>query len=391
MKKELQKPLRIAVVTNNYLPYSGGVVSSIMAFTAELKRQGHEVLLITLDFGVSQQADDPAVRRVYCPIKFRYKKNYMAIPWRANAQVYALLKVFNPDVIHSQHPFLLGNAARRAARKLRVPITFTYHTVYQDYAHYVPLPAWLVKPLITRWVNRYASSVNQVITPSRAVEHYLHNAGVQTQKAFICSGLQAQFVPKQQPRKERVAGKPFELLVVSRFVPEKNIGFVLDLFADLERRFPSDYALTLIGYGQDFEPLRAYAYEQLRLPVSRVKFIHQPDKAVIAQAYCSADLFVFSSLTDVQPLVLVEAMAGATPIVALAGAGRAMIQHGYNGFIVPDAQEMIQTIIRIAHDKELHQQLQNNAWQTAQDFTPERATQRLVAAYEQMRQAYNTV
>ena len=78
--------MRIAFVTNNYYPYSGGVVSSIDALAEQLRKQGHEVFIITLDFLGKKHNNPAGVIRVNCPIKFRYKNNHMAIPWRPYAQ-----------------------------------------------------------------------------------------------------------------------------------------------------------------------------------------------------------------------------------------------------------------------------------------------------------------
>src|SRR5579871_3112801 len=155
----IQKPLRVAFVTNNYTPYSGGVVSSITSFAQELRNSGHEVMIITLDFGVNCN-DDPMVQRIPCPLTFTYKKNYMAIPLRARHHLQKLLGAFNPDIIHSQHPFLLGSTLRAVAKIVRCPVVFTYHTVYEDYAHYVPLPQRVTRWAIIQLVKAYCKSVN---------------------------------------------------------------------------------------------------------------------------------------------------------------------------------------------------------------------------------------
>ncbi len=135
------------MITNNFTPYTGGVVSSIKALVTELQEAGHELMLVTLSF--SNCGIDPSwVKRVYCPIRFQYKTNYMAISWRAEAQIKALMYDFKPDVVHLHHPFLLGKAGLAVAQALHIPTIFTYHTIYEAYAHYVPLPHWLLKKLI---------------------------------------------------------------------------------------------------------------------------------------------------------------------------------------------------------------------------------------------------
>src|SRR5436189_6357245 len=101
--------MRIIFVTNNYTPYSGGLVSSIDATVQELRAQGHNVLIITLNFlGDLHKAENDLIR-ITCPIRFMYKKNHMAIPWRPTHELLSIAKQFSPDIIHVHHPFLLGH------------------------------------------------------------------------------------------------------------------------------------------------------------------------------------------------------------------------------------------------------------------------------------------
>src|SRR5260221_14481310 len=102
--------MRIFFVTNNYIPYSGGVTQSIIELTDALRAQGHEVFIITLDFkpqpAVAKAMADKAqenVIRVPCPIRFMYKKNYMAIPWRPTHAIKQLINQYKPDIIHTHH------------------------------------------------------------------------------------------------------------------------------------------------------------------------------------------------------------------------------------------------------------------------------------------------
>ena len=99
--------MRIFFVTNTYTPYSGGVVQSITALVDELRKQGHEVFIITLTF-LDKHNDPEYVIRIPCPIRFMYKKNHMAIAWRPTYNIQSLIERYKPDIIHIHHPFLLG-------------------------------------------------------------------------------------------------------------------------------------------------------------------------------------------------------------------------------------------------------------------------------------------
>jgi 1,2-diacylglycerol 3-alpha-glucosyltransferase len=381
---KLTRQMKIAFVTNNYTPYSGGVVSSVRSFAYELKRQGHEVVIITLDFIPHHiDRDEVTVVRVPCYGRFTYRTNPMAIPYRATRFLRTYLASFNPDIIHSQHPFLLGNAALAAARSLDIPVVFTYHTVYEDYAYYLPyIPRFASRWLVKALVVAYCKKVQLIITPSKTIQDHLEHQKIQTPMRFICSGLQQAFVNEQSPDKRSSTAQYCKLLVVSRFVPEKNIKAALDLYVLLEQRCPGRFFMQLIGFGPELNNLQDYAYRVLKFSQDQVTFVHKPDKACIAQAYRDADLFLFTSLTDVQPLALVESFAAATPIVALTGSGRAVIEHGFNGFVTDSLDGMALYVLKLADDDALRRSFQINAFATAQRFTPMATTTQLLETYQ---------
>ena len=265
--------MRIFFVTNNYTPYTGGVTSSITAITDGLRGRGHEVFIITLDFLGSAHNDPHYIIRIPCPIKFLYKKNHMAIPWRPTHAIFQLLKEYNPDIVHVHHPFLLGVSALRAARKIGIPCVFTYHTLYEQYAHYVPLPSLYSKPLIQSAVRHFCNKVDNIIAPSNTVKHSVQTQHITTPISVIPSPLRPLFFTNtnKSPRPP-LTNRPFQLIVVSRFVPEKNIPFVFGVFKHL----PATMQLTLVGYGSDYEALKITAFNTLQLPRERVRFVHKP-------------------------------------------------------------------------------------------------------------------
>lgn len=368
--------LKIAIVTNNYRPYSGGIVSSIDVFACQLKRQGHEVIIITLDFLGGDYKDEPGVFRIRCPIRFMYKKNYMAVPWRSEHNMLNAIKNFGPDIIHSQHPFLLGVSARSASRKLKIPIVFTYHTIYEEYAHYVPLPLLITKPAIRNLAISYGQSVDGIIAPTNSTMRYLQDNKINKSIEVIPSGIQPIYLSEFKPRHNKI----FKLITVSRFVPEKNIEFLLDTFALLDQNL---YTFTLIGYGSHFEYLQYYAYEKLNLSKDKVKFIIKPSKELIADYYQQADAFIFSSFSETQGLVLAEAMAGGCPVIALNAPGSCdIIENNVNGFLVDSNLQMIQKINYLFEHEEIHINMQKNAWKLGQSYDPESVTKKLIKFYE---------
>lgn len=367
---------RIALVSNNWIPYSGGVVSSLRIQLDALRAAGYETCLITLDF-LGNHEDPPYVTRIKTIGKFTYKANHMAIPWRPTKQILAIFQDFKPDIVHVHHPFLLGASALKAARQLKIPIVFTYHSQYEAFAHYVPLPSWITRPIIRYLVTFFCKCVDGIIAPSSLIKQNLQDVGIKTPIVVIASALQPIFLHKIMPIKQ--PKKRFELICVSRFVQEKNILFLLDVYA----RLSSDrFKFTLAGYGYAFDEIKAYAYETLRLKQQNVVFIHKPTQSTLAELYVQGDLFLFSAQHETQGIVFTEAMAGATPVVCLDGAGqRDIVEQGVNGFIIDTADQMIEIVRKIAQDQQLYQQLSEQAWQTAQRYTSDYMVAQLISFY----------
>lgn len=377
------KRLKILLVTNNYTPYCGGVVTSINATVDFLQQQGHAVDLVTLDFLGDRHTNDPSwVMRISCPIKFRYKSNYMAVPLRAYNFLTRMLNEKKPNLVHVHHPFLLGKVALRAAHQQGIPVVFTYHTMYEHYAHYVPLPIALMFPVIQKMVFSFCTSVDAVIAPSCAIQALLSAQKIKTPSEIIPSALRKEFLILLQEQVRENISKTYRLLYVGRFVPEKNIPLLLDAFALLPRGLCT---LTLAGYGADYEMLRSYAYQKLQLSPHEVFFVLKPSCQELMNIYRDADIFLFPSHTDTQGLVIVEAMAAGCPVIAVHGAGQAdIIVHGQNGFLVSNAFEKASAIMRLVGDSSLLMGMRHNAKKTAQRYHPDMVGNQLVNFYEEV-------
>src|ERR1700722_5551560 len=322
--------MRILFVTNNYTPYAGGVVKSIQATVDALHHQGHEVFIVTLDFLGSLHDDPSYVFRIPSLIRFTYKQNYMAIAWRPRHYLEWYIKQLSPDVIHVHHPFLLGFLAAQLAKKHKIPVVLTYHTLYEQYAHYVPVPSGFAAWMIRIVVARFCKQVDGIIVHSQAV--FACVVYGYAPLMILPSGVSAPFLSIPFQRKT-ISAHPVRLLVVSRLVPEKNITWLLDLIA-LMPEVP--VTLTIVGFGMLYDELRDYAYTTLQLG-SRVCFVYKPSLDALLEQYRSAHLFLFSSTSDTQALVLAEAMASGTPVIALDGPGqRDIIEDGYDGFMMHD-------------------------------------------------------
>lgn len=414
------KPLRILMVSNNYKPYNGGLVSVLDTYHESLKKLGHEVILVTLDFG-GDNSNDKEIIRIFCPIKFRFRKKYIAIPLNASSQIENIIKKFSPDVVHAHHPFLLGAAALKVAKKLNIPTIFTYHTIYEKYLHHIPLPRFITKLISEKLVKKFLSKVDFIIAPSQSAYEKLGDYGVQHKAEILGSGILPEFVNQNFEFKmvrddpstcvahsfpaydksygghgrmiencnhpvrgecfaqQNVSNHKFNLLTVSRFEKEKNITFLLDAFFQLDQ---SKYTFTLVGHGSQLNFLKKYAYEFLNLSSENIIFLENLEKDKIAQIYKNSDLFIFASETETQGLVLAESMAAGTPVIALDASGsRDILIPGYNGFLIKNKLEMVHKINQISSNFDLWNNLQQGAWETSKNYWPEACADKLSQIY----------
>ncbi|HEU5322686.1 MAG TPA: glycosyltransferase, partial [Methylomirabilota bacterium] len=169
--------MRIALFTNNYLPFHGGVTISVETLRAGLEARGHEAWVFAPRFPGAADGLPRVIRYPSIPAA-TYPQFPLAVPYAPRiARAVAALDV---EVFHAHHPFLLGPAAARLARRHRRPLVFTYHTRYEKYAHYVPLPERLVAALAVRLSCRFAASTDLVVAPSASIAAMLAARGVRT-------------------------------------------------------------------------------------------------------------------------------------------------------------------------------------------------------------------
>ena len=133
--------MKIAMFTNTYLPHVGGVARSVKTLEDGCRARGHRVKVIAPDFDGAEKSPD--VLRVPAIQHFNGSDFCVRLP--VPNIIREFVEEFKPDIIHSHHPFLLGDAALREARKLHVPILFTHHTLYERYTHYMPLDSPALK------------------------------------------------------------------------------------------------------------------------------------------------------------------------------------------------------------------------------------------------------
>ncbi len=324
--------MRVALFTNNYLPFCGGVTISVETLRRGLEGRGHEAWVLAPRFPGAVD-DCPRVLRYPSIPATTYPEFPLAIPWVP--ALAARVRALDVDVFHAHHPFLLGPAAARQARRLGRPLVFTYHTRYEKYAHYVPFSRAVVERGAIALSARFAARADAVIAPSAVVRDDLVRRGVRTPVAVVPTGVDLDaFRPGDRAAARRALGLALDdplLLYVGRLVRETSVERVLLAFDHLAGTLPRA-RLALVGQGKEAASLRALA---ARLPSApRIRFLGGRAHDTLPVCYQAADLFLVASETETQGLVLAEAAACGLAAVAVGAPGcDEVVRDGVTGLL----------------------------------------------------------
>jgi len=317
--------VRVGLFTNNYLPFCGGVTVSVETLRRGLEARGHEAWVLAPRFPGAADGGPRTLRYPSIPAA-TYPQFPLAIPY--SRRLARRVRALDFDVFHAHHPFLLGPAARRLARRQARPLVFTYHTRYDKYAHYVPLRRDVVEAAAQLLSTRFAARADAILAPSAVLRDELRERGVRAPIAVVPTGVDlARFSPGDRTAARRTWGMENGALVVlyvGRLDREKSVDRVLAAFARIAGTLPQA-RLVLVGHGTQADALRRMAGGLHA--AARVTFAGVCAHENLPQHYRAADLFLFASETETQGLVLAEAAACGLPAVAVNAPGCAEVVH----------------------------------------------------------------
>jgi glycosyltransferase involved in cell wall biosynthesis len=328
--------MNILILTNTFTPHVGGVARSVEAFTAEYRKRGHRVMIVAPEFP-KMPKNEVDVVRINAIQNFNASDFSVALP--IHPQLSEMIDAFCPDVVHSQHPFLLGNTALRLARHRELPLVFTHHTLYEQYTHYVPGDSPALKRFAIELATRYANLSDQVFAPSESIRDLLLERGVKRPIAVIPTGVcPEKFARGDGDAMRQELGIPVDAFVVGhlgRLAPEKNLEFLTRAVVDFISRNRRAHFLV-VGTGPSEATMRqifATCGMEARLHMAGIRQQQQLTNALHAM-----DLFAFASTSETQGMVLTEAMAAGLPVVALDAPGvREVVRDRQNGRLLPQA------------------------------------------------------
>lgn len=315
--------MNILFISDVFFPRVNGVSTSINTFATELRALGHQVTLIAPSYTDEDKQEEWIVRvpshKIYFDPEDRlmnFGKLKALLPWIRDKHF---------DVIHIHTPFTAHYVGIHFGKKLDIPVVETYHTFFEDYLHhYLPfIPQFISRKLARTISRRQCNAVDGIVSPSKPMLDVLKQYGIKTPAEVVATGLDdssfanvdgdhfrmSHDIPLTQP----------VLLFVGRVAHEKNIGFLLEMHVELIKKH-SDALLVITGEGPAEESIK-HSIDKLGIS-NKVRMIGYLDRShELIACYKAADIFVFASKSETQGLVLLEAMAQGTAVVAIAELG----------------------------------------------------------------------
>ena len=338
--------MKIAMMTNNYKPFTGGVPISIERLAKGLEALGHDVTIFAPTYRTDSDTDNGEEKI------FRYKTflNHfvggIVLPNPFDKEIVAEFEKEKFDLIHVHHPMLIGRTAVYLAKRYDIPLVFTYHTRYEQYVKSYSGGRINLDSVMPYYLHTFMKNCSFVFAPTRGMKHYLSDVckvssgkigilptGVK--KAYFQGNEKAINDIKQRYDAE---GMPL-LLTVSRMAGEKNVEFLLNSLVRVKDLYGDSFRVLMVGDGPDKEYLEEKSTE-LGLQ-KQVIFTGCVPNEEIAPYYQAADGFIFASKTETQGIVILEAFAGGTPVVALRASGvEDLVMDGDNGILTEENIEI---------------------------------------------------
>lgn len=371
--------MRIALVTEVFLPAVDGVVTRLRRTLEELDRGGDEVMVVApgggpCSYGSARVVGVPGLRVPLYPDGTGYPEKRVSLPIPPLGHA---LRHFEPEVIHAVNPFLLAAGAVRFADRHGVPLVASYHAHVPYYTHYYGLGA--LEPVGWRYVTRLHNRAQVNLCTSAATLEDLQARGIGNLALWPYGVESDRFSPTWASRDWRARlsrGHPERtiLLCVGRLAKEKSLHNLLPAVQEVE-----GVSLAFVGDG----PLRPEL--ERKFADTPTTFLGLLTGEALSRAYASADMFVFPSGSETLGMVMLEAQAAGLPVVAAdTPAARELVRDGVDGSIYSpsDRGSLVAAVRALVEDREVRIAMGEEARRSVATATWRNATAVLRGHYE---------
>lgn len=384
--------MRIGLFTDSYPPYINGVSTSVAMLKKALERKGHIVYVVTVSNNALKYEYDEENRIVRVPgipigiYDYRLSRIYPL-------SMINTMKSWNLDVIHSHTEFGIGILARLLAKQFNIPLVHTYHTLYEDYTHYIThgyfeksskkIVEYLTKFYCDKTANELIVPTNKIYKLFKEKYEFQKNihiipTGIEVDR-FYTENVDKSYVQALR-KKLKIQKKDFVILFVGRLASEKNVEFLLNAHQKIIKKH-ANIKLIIVGDGPDKENYEKLA-ESLKIS-QNVIFNGKAAWEEMPFYYHCADIFATASTTETQGLTVIEAMAaGVAPLCINDESFLGTVTHELNGLIFKDEDEYINSVTKLYSDRQELERLDKQARIQAEHCSSASYAERVLEVYK---------
>ena len=393
--------MRIGLFTDTYPPFINGVSTSVLMLKKALEKQGHQVYVVTVNnesLRYRLDEDGTVLRIPGIPIGIYDYRLTGIYPVRAINTI----RKWKLDVIHSHTEFGIGTFARAFAKQFNIPLVHTYHTMYEDYVHYITKGYFnrSSKKIVEYLTMFYCdTTANALIVPTKKTydlfkEKYDYNkaihiipTGIELDR-FYLENMNEDNIDKIN-KKYGFKKSDFIIIFVGRIAQEKNIEFLLDAHLDLVKKH-KNIKLVIVGDGPDVPKYKDFINEHHMekniIMTGKVPYDEMPSY------YHIADVFTTASLSETQGLTVIEAMAASlAPVCINDECFRNVITDDLNGKIYNDKDEYIKSILELYNDHKKLEDLSYNARLHSEVHSSKYYAERVLEVYKMTKRDPSTL
>lgn len=383
--------MRIGLFTDTYPPFINGVSTSVLMLKKALEAKKHQVYIVTVNhesISYSYDASEKLLRIPSVPAGIYDYRVSGIYPIKAAM----MIKKWKLDIIHSHTEFGIGTFARIIAKQYNIPLVHTYHTLYEDFVHYITKGYFdgIGKKIIEYLTYFYCDkTISELVVPTKKTYDLFVKKYKMTRNIHIVpTGIEvekfyAEHYDKKQlfdiKNKIGLSSKDFVILYVGRVAPEKSIDFLLHEHKYLCKKYP-DMKLVIIGDGPDLNDYKDWVKEK-RLE-KEIFFVGKVPFNEIGLYYQIADVFATASKSETQGLTIVEAMAASVPVVAVNDESfNTVIVNDLNGYCFNNRAEYRDSILSLYQNRPKLRQMGGQARITANTFSNKYFAERMIDVY----------
>ena len=381
--------MRIGIFTDTYPPYINGVSTSIAMLESALVKKGHQVFIVTVNTNNMKYDNDNRIIRIPgIPIGIYDYRLTGIYPLRAIEKI----KKWDLDVIHSHTEFGVGTFARIISKQLDIPLVHTYHTMYEDYIHYIT-GNYFKKPgkKVVEYLTKFYcdKTPTELIVPTKKTyDLFKEKYKVRRNVHIIPTGIEIERFYKEKYSKKEVGElkeligikkEDFVILFVGRLGKEKSVDFLIKNHKEIVKKH-KNAKLLIIGHGPDEDSFKKLVLKE-KLE-ENVIFTGKVPWEQVSLYYQLADVFTTASKSETQGLTVIEAMAASVPVVCINDESfRNVIIDDLNGFLFDNKKEYVRYITGLIKDPELKERISNQARISAEAHSSKYFAEKVLDVY----------